>query len=731
MRTLAKRACFVLLAALFSGSLSACSGGGAHVGTPDILTPAAGDRAPAAITEAAKGNVTIAIGITPKKKKSNPLYVSPSTQSLKILTDGANPVIVDLTPSSPNCKPDASAPGSYICTATLNVPSGNHVFTLDTYDETGAKGNLLSTNTTGTVYVKPVGTTTISVTLEGVVQYAVLALANPTPTGAAKIGLTVLLEDADKNLIVGPAPFDNPVTLTTTDAADGPLSKTTLNSPADEAGLSVNFNGAATVTSITYSATATGLPAANVTKAILTPGTPVVTASDALGIYTTPAGVTYAFVPNADGVAAVLVSNGTSLNTAAEKTPESKTAAFTPIEVPLSPAPSACTPDPGDKLLFCISYGSATVNVLDVSTLPATPTVKATYTTDAAIDGNNSSGECVICGAVYDAKQKAVIYSTGNGYELYTSPLANTPNTHRITIPVNVSENFGFDPTNDTIFSPEYNGYSTSGTRSIDIVPLANDAVFHLSPQPAPLEFPDAGAVDSSTGVGVSTEEIAAESGGTNTAYLVNISAPTLNSPAAGSFTAPETTTSLSSSLFGYTNLAAQCAVPVTNIGVDSQKHLAFFSAEFCGQSSSDPYSSSNGFVTPIGVAALPTSSTAPLIFGSSIFANLPKLPDGTLWDDALDPHAIAAFNVPGCSDCGAIFNLEDTWIAVVNLPKLAAAPASATDPHTVDPSYDLVGNGVVTYISTGFTTTTEAAAARPHPFLHRRLGTIRAQPKP
>jgi hypothetical protein len=711
---------FGFCAALFAG----CAGGGAGVATsPGSTLPQSGLTTQSVAMQAtSKGNVAFAIAFTPKAKATpgkapqhiSPQYVSPSTQSLQILTDGANSVVVNLSPSSPNCKPNAGEPGSYICSASLSVPAGNHDFTVTAYDLPNAKGSVLSTNSTGDVYVKPTGTTTITLTLDGVVQYAVLTLAETEPqTGSpAEIGLTVVLEDADKNTIVGPATFEHPVTLTTTDAAVGPLSKTTLTSPADETGITVAYTGAE-VKGITYSATATGLPAANVTAAMLTPQAPTINASDALGIYTTPSGTTYAFVPNANGVATVPLSNGTSLNAAAAKANAIVTSAFTPIQIPLSPAPSACTPDSADALLFCISYFNATVNVLDVSTLPAAPKVKATYLTDAAAGVDNSSAGCIVCGAVYDAKQKAVIYATGNGYELYSSPLSSTPNTHVKTIPVNVSENFGYDPTTDTVFSPEYRGYP-SVTRSIDIIPFSKDAVFHLSPQPATLADPDAGAVDSSTGIGVSTEELAASTGGTNTAYLVNIRSPDLNTPATSFFTAPETTTSLSSSLFG-DNLSVQCAVPVTNIGVDSKAHLAFFSGEFCGQSSSDPERAFGGSVTPIGVAALPTSASAPLAFGASIFANLPPLPDGTLWDDALDPHAIAAFNIPGCTDCGAIFNLEDTWIAVVNLPKLAAAPPSATDPHTVDPKYDLVGNGVVTYIPTGFTTTTAAAAARPH----------------
>jgi YVTN family beta-propeller protein len=121
--------------------------------------------------------------------------------------------------------------------------------------------------------VKPTGTTTISIVLKGVVQYVVLALATTKPPvgTAATIGLTVIPEDVDFNLIFGPTPYEHPVTLTTTDSTNGPLSKSVLNSPADMSGITVKYNGAK-VESITYSATATDLPAANVINAVLTPG---------------------------------------------------------------------------------------------------------------------------------------------------------------------------------------------------------------------------------------------------------------------------------------------------------------------------------------------------------------------------------------------------------------------------------------------------------------------------
>ena len=253
--------------------LIGCSGGGASLRTSTSLSTLR-QSSSAAQTASAPANVTFAIGITLRATsgKVMPDYISPTSQSVAILTDGLNRVVVNLTPSSPNCSPDVAHPNSYVCTAALNVPTGNHLFTVTAYDLVRAKGNVLSTDTAGPFFVKPTGITKIGMVLEGSVKNVVLALADGGPLVGvpAKIGLTVTVQDADANAIVGPAAYEYPVTLTTTDAVNGPLSKTLLHSPRDAAGITVSYTGAK-VASITYSATAVGLAATNVSNAVLVP----------------------------------------------------------------------------------------------------------------------------------------------------------------------------------------------------------------------------------------------------------------------------------------------------------------------------------------------------------------------------------------------------------------------------------------------------------------------------
>jgi hypothetical protein len=189
----------------------------------------------------------------------SPLYVSLNTQSFVILTDGANPQTLNINKSSPNCHTINNG-GSLSCVIAIKTTPGTHNFTITSYSQRNGQGAALSTNSTGPIVVKGGDRMPISITLEGIVASAVLTLqtTNP-PTGTAvRIPLTVVLKDASGAIIVGSDPFNNPITLTSSDPANGPLSKTVLKSPADEAGITANYNGAS-ISSITYSATGTGL----------------------------------------------------------------------------------------------------------------------------------------------------------------------------------------------------------------------------------------------------------------------------------------------------------------------------------------------------------------------------------------------------------------------------------------------------------------------------------------
>jgi hypothetical protein len=79
-----------------------------------------------------------------------------------------------------------------------------------------------------------------------------------------------VLKDASGATIVGAGPFKNAIAMTSSDTANGALSKTVLRAPSDEGGITANYNGANTA-GITYSASGAGLAPGDVTNAILVP----------------------------------------------------------------------------------------------------------------------------------------------------------------------------------------------------------------------------------------------------------------------------------------------------------------------------------------------------------------------------------------------------------------------------------------------------------------------------
>ncbi len=200
-----------------------------------------------------------------------PLYLSPSTKSFAISTDGLAPVVTNVNPST-----------GYATVTIRRLTVGTHRFTVTAYDRPGAAGTILSTGNSGPIDV-PAGYVYVSLTLSGVVAALALALDYPNPTlgSPAVINLNVTAKDADGNVILSGAgksaqPFTRPFTLTTSDAANGKLSQTTLQESLggnDGLRLSVAYSGA-NVPKIVFSATGGGLAPQAFTPATLVPIAP-------------------------------------------------------------------------------------------------------------------------------------------------------------------------------------------------------------------------------------------------------------------------------------------------------------------------------------------------------------------------------------------------------------------------------------------------------------------------
>jgi pimeloyl-ACP methyl ester carboxylesterase len=242
-------------------SLAACGAGGS---APITTSPTVGT------TAGASASATFSIQIPAKAVTSQgrrrTQYVSASTQSIAISTNGAAPAVANLTPTSPGCVA-ATAPAALTCTLAAPAVIGADTFTLTLYDSVGATGNILSV---ATVHQTIGGghSNSIHVTLNPVVSALQLTIATPKPPvgTAATIALNVSAFDADGNIIIAPGTYVNannvavPIVLSDSDTSKiTKLSATKLTSPS-AAQPTLVYTGASLPGGATITALAAGVP---------------------------------------------------------------------------------------------------------------------------------------------------------------------------------------------------------------------------------------------------------------------------------------------------------------------------------------------------------------------------------------------------------------------------------------------------------------------------------------
>lgn len=246
-------------------SLAACGGGGGGGTLPS--TGGGGGTAPITPTQGnAKAQMVINIPAKSSSIAKNPKYISASTQSITVsLVSGSTTTLLaeaDLTPSSPGCT--GVAGGGTQCTISLVAAAGQQTFKLVTYDQTGGKGNVLSSGEVVATLVAGQNTS-VPLVLDGTaVNVSLVLTPSELPVGTpASTGIVVQALDADGNLIVGPGAFTNPITLTVTGDSYNTLalSTSTVTSPGQV--VTLNYNGGTNVGStITPSGSGiTGTPA--------------------------------------------------------------------------------------------------------------------------------------------------------------------------------------------------------------------------------------------------------------------------------------------------------------------------------------------------------------------------------------------------------------------------------------------------------------------------------------
>jgi hypothetical protein len=245
-------------------------------------------------------------------------------------------------------------------------------------------------------------------------------------------------------------------------------------------------------------------------------------------------------------------------------------------------------------------------------------------------------------------------------------------NTFGTPIPAvnQISEGIQTDPCRNLILSAdEQSVYDLFQTSSTSVAEFADTIAGSLT-------F-DSAAEDCTTGIALATVE------GADTVYITDLSQAifTPGSPT-GTWTAP-------AQLLSFPEFST-FSEGVAGISVVPNAHLAIITSESGG----------NAF----GALVLPfTSGSGTPAIGDYVAATLPNTPDTHTFEQGSEPHTITAYISPSNGKAYGImsngFNVAPTYLAVIDIQALLIAPRT-TGTHNVDPTYDLIANGVVRYVS-------------------------------
>jgi hypothetical protein len=315
-----------------------------------------------------------------------------------------------------------------------------------------------------------------------------------------------------------------------------------------------------------------------------------------------------------------------------------------------------------------------TANNTDVYLITGT-TLNTTLTSGAAGEGSFSGGACENCGVAINSTLNKAVITIGLG----TAPSGSGiqyldlgSNTFETPIPAahEVSEDVLWDQGRNLILSPnEESNYDLFQVGTSTTTEYANSTAFTGEG--------DSAAEDCSTGIALSTLEF------TDSLYITDLTQAVFTAGPPGTWTAPGQTVAFPE----FSGFSAG----TDGIAVAGNSHLGIVAGEFGG----------NAF----GAFQLPaTSGTGTPSFVDYAAAVLPNTPDGAVWNQGLDPHTITAYVSPNNGKAyGVMANGDEvppTYLAVIDLAALLSAPRTAGT-HTVDPTYNLITNGVVTYVAT------------------------------
>ncbi len=405
-----------------------------------------------------------------------------------------------------------------------------------------------------------------------------------------------------------------------------------------------------------------------------------------------------AFIPNGTGVNVVPISQqGTSFSSASYSVGRlhGMSTTASPITITTSFEVDSCAADAADLKIICVGYNSSKVAIIDVSGYISggtAPTVSE-YDLGNTVTASFSGGGCLDCGVLLDTTDKGFIVSSGDGYRIVNfsgNVLKSFLSDPTATTPVDLStENFGYDPVNDMIISPEYettNDYLwvvnvTRGKvyrwskRMVDTNTDPVNGLPELTSDNVSSLTADAVSVDPSTGLVTIGHEWSP------LLLIVNMNAATFND-STGTFDAPYAVVPLRG-VYSSGNLLT------TGMVIEPTSHIMFLEEEF-GDA--------------IGAVQLPSAAAAGSVSVTSYTsAEIPTAtaycPGLSYWDNVGDPHGLSSFtSIIGGKPMGLLIDGSKSCMAIIDLKALLAAPKEPST-NQVSPSFDLVANHVITFI--------------------------------
>ncbi len=347
--------------------------------------------------------------------------------------------------------------------------------------------------------------------------------------------------------------------------------------------------------------------------------------------------------------------------------------------VPLEPTgtPVAITtPNPVNSCSSNSATGETvcTANNTDVYLITGS-TLNTTLTSAADTYAGFSGGDCENCGVAINSSTNTAVITEGlsaapSGSGIQYLNLSNNTFATPILANNEVSEDVLWDQTRNFILAPnEESNYDIYQVGASTTTEYANSTAF--------VGTGDSAGEDCTTGIALSTLE------GSDQLYIVDLTQATFTVGPPATWTAPGQTVTFPE--------FAGFSAGTDGIAVAGNSHLGIVSGEFGG----------NQF----GAFQLPaTSGTGTPSFVDYAAAVLPNTPDSNEWEQGLDPHTITAYVSPNNGKAyGVMANgyfTPPTYLAIIDLQALLNAPRTPGT-HTVDPTYDLVANGVVVYIAT------------------------------